>query len=147
MKIVLFFLLFHLSLFANCVTDTSFHCVKFIRAYDGDTVKVNIQGVHPLIGKRINIRVKGIDTPEIKAPKTVEGKCEKKKARIAQKLVNSLMKNAKKIEIKNIERDKYFRILADIYYDNNLLSKTLLKNKLAYEYHGGKKPKINWCSF
>ena len=41
-----------LLFFAECVTNDSFNCVEFINAYDGDTVKVNIKGVHPLIGKK-----------------------------------------------------------------------------------------------
>ena len=32
---------------------------------DGDTIKVTIDSVHPLLGDRIKIRVKDIDTPEI----------------------------------------------------------------------------------
>ena len=32
---------------------------------DGDTIKVTIDGVHPLLGERIKIRVRDIDTPEI----------------------------------------------------------------------------------
>ena len=43
---------------------------------------VNIPGVHPLLGNEIGIRVRGIDTPEIR------GKCEfeKRKAKEAQTL-------------------------------------------------------------
>jgi endonuclease YncB( thermonuclease family) len=133
--------LLNFNIHALCVTDTAFNCVDFIRAYDGDTIKVNIKGVHPLIGKRINIRVKGIDTPEIKT----KDKCEKTKARSARKLVNNLLRNAKKIEIKAVERDKYFRILGDVYYDGKLLSNVLLKNGLGYKYNGGTKHNIDWC--
>ena len=34
------------------------------KVIDGDTIKVTIDSVHPLLGDRINIRVKDIDTPE-----------------------------------------------------------------------------------
>ena len=141
MKYLLLIILFSFAAFGECVTDTSFHCVKYINNYDGDTVKFDIKGVHPLIGKKINVRIKGIDTPEIKT----KDKCEKDKGRNARRLVKNLLKNAKKIELKNIERDKYFRILSDVYYDGKLLSDILLKNKLAYRYNGGRKSIQDWC--
>jgi len=42
----------------------------YVSNYDGDTIKFDLPGLHPIIGKKINIRVNGIDTPEIR------GKCE-----------------------------------------------------------------------
>ena len=62
--------------------EKSFPCVKFIKNYDGDTLTVNIPGVHPLLGKKIRIRVNGIDTPEIRGRSV----CEKKKAKLAKRL-------------------------------------------------------------
>ena len=47
----------------------------YVRNYDGDTITFNLPGLHPIIGEKINIRVNGIDTPEIR------GKCEKEKIR------------------------------------------------------------------
>ena len=108
---------------------------EYVRNYDGDTITVNIPGWPGIIGKNITVRVKGIDTPEVK------GKSEKEKqlARTARRLVTSLLKNAKIIELRNMGRDKYFRILADVYYDNNNLAEILIKNKLAVSYDGGTK--------
>jgi micrococcal nuclease len=41
--------------------------------------------------------------------------------------------------------DKYFRIVADLYNeDNESLSIELIENGLAVSYHGGKKSK-DWC--
>jgi micrococcal nuclease len=56
-------------------------------------------------------------------------------------LVNSLLKNAKVIELKNMKRGKYFRIVADVYYDGKNLAEILIKNKLAVKYDGGTKTK------
>jgi micrococcal nuclease len=110
---------------------------KFVRNYDGDTITVNIQSYPPIVGKKISIRVNGIDTPEMrgKSPK------EKQLARTAKKLVSSLLKNAETIELKNMKRGKYFRIVADVYYDGKSLNEVLLKNKLAVPYYGGTKTK------
>lgn len=121
----------------------TFRCVKFIKNYDADTVTVEIPNVHPLLGEKISVRVAGIDAPEIKGVKP----CEKDAARTAQRLIESLLKNAKQIDLNHVGRDKYFRILADISADGKSVKETLLKNKLAYEYDGGTKPPIDWCRF
>lgn len=128
----------------NCLHDaTTFRCVKYLRNYDADTVTVRIPDVHPLIGENISVRVNGVDTPEIKGKLP----CEKSAAKTAKNLVENLMKRAKRIDLKNVGRDKYFRILADVEVDGQLLSSLLLKNHLAYEYHGETKAKTDWCEF
>ena len=126
----------------DCNHDKSaFRCVHYIKNYDADTITFDIPSVHPLIGEKISVRVRGLDTPEIKGKQP----CEKQAARAAQRLVENLMKNAKRIDLKNIDRDKYFRILADVVFDDKSLTDILLKNNLAYAYDGGTKEKIDWC--
>jgi len=117
----------------------NFDNVEYVRNYDGDTITVNIKGVHPLLGEKINIRVLGIDTPEIR------GKCanEKFRAQDAKFLVETMCRTAKKIESKNIGRGKYFRILADVYCDGVSIADTLINNGFAVKYDGG--TKIGWC--
>lgn len=126
----------------NCNHDANtFRCVKYIKNYDADTVTFDVPRVHPLIGKKMNVRVMGVDTPELRT----KNKCEKDKARNAKKLVANLLINAKRIDLTNIQRGKYFRVVADIIIDGKSLSHYLLKNGLAYAYDGGTKKKINWC--
>lgn len=128
---------------ASCLHGPkTFKCVKYLKNYDGDTVTFNISGIHPLFGQKINVRLYGVDTPEIRT----KNLCEKKQARVAKKLVSNLLKNAKRIDLENVKRDKYFRILADITFDNQSLSDVLIKNKLAYSYFGKTKLKPNWCN-
>ncbi|MEH0862303.1 thermonuclease family protein [Halobacteriovorax sp. DPLXC-1] len=126
----------------ECSHDASnFRCVKFVKNYDADTVTFDIPNVHPLIGSRINIRVSGVDTPEIRTKNT----CEKRKGYNAKKIVRSLLKNAKRIDLENVQRGKYFRVVADVKIDGQSLSFYLLKNGLAYAYDGGTKKKVDWC--
>lgn len=126
----------------SCSHDSkNFRCVKYIKNYDADTVTFNIPSVHPLIGDKINIRVLGVDTPEIRT----KNKCEKEKARNAKRLVKNLLKNAKRIDLTNVSRGKYFRVVADVIIDGKSLSYYLLKNGLAVAYDGGKKKAVNWC--
>lgn len=118
----------------------NFNDVEYISNYDGDTIKVNIKGLHPLIGKGITIRVNGIDTPEMK------GDCETSKimAKEAKSVVQNLLSSSKKIDLVNCKRGKYFRIVADVIADNINIGNLLLVKGLAVKYDGTTK-KQNWC--
>jgi endonuclease YncB( thermonuclease family) len=124
-------------------TINTFRCVDYVSNYDGDTIRFNIHDVHPLIGKNISVRVMGVDTPE----KNGKLPCEKEKARIAQRFVENMLKNAKKIELRDIGKDKYFRVLAKVNVDGKDLGDLLIKNKLALPYGGGTKTRTNWCNY
>jgi len=122
-------------------TKLTFKCVKYLYNYDGDTVTFHIPNVHPLLGDKMSVRLYGVDTPEIKGKDI----CEKRAAQVAKRLVQIELTNAKIIHLKNIQKGKYFRIVADIIYDGKSLSDLLISKKLAYRYYGDKKLKINWC--
>jgi len=108
--------------------------------YDGDTFRANIKDYPPIVGHRMAIRVKGIDTPEIR------GKCEIEKvlARKAKQQTVMMLRGAKTIELHNISRGKYFRLVADVYVDGVSLAEILIDSKLAVQYDGGTKTK-DWC--
>jgi endonuclease YncB( thermonuclease family) len=112
---------------------------KVISVYDGDTFRVDIDSLPPIVGKNIPIRVNGVDTPEIR------GKCEYEKnlAIEARDFVRAKLANAKEIKLTNLQRGKYFRVVANVLIDGVSLERELLDNKLAYEYGGGKK--LSWC--
>jgi len=40
--------------------------VEVISVYDGDTFKVNLTGEREIFGENLSIRLRGIDTPEIR---------------------------------------------------------------------------------
>jgi len=112
---------------------------KVINVYDGDTFRVNIDSLPPIVGKNIAIRVNGVDTPEIR------GKCqyEKNLALKARDFVRDRLANAKEIKLTNLQRGKYFRVVANVLVDGVSLERELLDNELAYEYSGGRK--LTWC--
>jgi endonuclease YncB( thermonuclease family) len=112
---------------------------KVISVYDGDTFRVNIDSLPSIVGKNIRIRVNGVDTPEIR------GKCqyEKNLALKARDFVRNKLANAKEIKLTNLQRGKYFRVVANVLVDGVSLEQELLDNELAYEYSGGKK--LSWC--
>jgi len=134
MKLILLFLI--------CVNLLSYEDVKveLVSVYDGDTFKVNIKNYPKIIGEKINIRIRGIDTAELRAG------CRKEKvfALLAKEYSKHRLSNAKIIKLKNFSRGKYFRIVADVYVDEVLLSQELLKKGYAVVYDGRKKLK-DWC--
>src|SRR6187402_2178366 len=103
--------------------------------YDGDTFSVSIEGWPAIVGQHIGVRVNGVDTPEMR------GQCERevRLARQAKQFTVSFLRNAKAIQLKNLARDKYFRIVADVYVDGKSLSQELIKNDLGYQYFGATK--------
>lgn len=87
------------------------------------------------------MRIRGIDTPEIK------GKCELEKelAKKAKEIVEERIPIGSTIILYNVSRDKYFRIDATIILaDGSYLDKVLIDNKLAYPYMG--ETKKSWCT-
>ena len=112
---------------------------RVISVYDGDTFRVDIDSLPPIVGKNIPIRLNGVDTPEI------QGKCqyEKDLALKARDFVRKKLANAKEIKLTKLQRGKYFRVVADVMIDGVSLEQELLDNELAYKYTGGKKS--SWC--
>lgn len=113
---------------------------EVLRVYDGDTFFVNIKGWPPIVGENIGIRIRGIDTPEIR------GKCPKEKelAVKARDFVNDLLSNASSIQLHNIERGKYFRVIADVLVDGIQLRAAIQESSFGRSYQGGSRR--GWCT-
>ncbi len=110
--------------------------LKVEKVYDGDTFFAHVKGHKPIDGKAVGIRIRGIDTPEMKDNRPGV----KKKARKAKEIVESEFAKAKKIHLYNVSmNDKYGRMLATVFCDRKDLAKILLEKKLAKSYDGGTK--------
>ncbi|HIA13512.1 MAG TPA: thermonuclease family protein, partial [Nitrospirales bacterium] len=85
--------------------------------------------------------IAGIDTPEIK------GKCQKETALAmqARNLVRRMLGQARRIDLLDVERGKYFRIVAKVVADGNDIGHTLIDRGMAVAYDGGKKV-TGWCA-
>lgn len=114
---------------------------EIVSIYDGDTFTVNIADWPSIIGQRMSVRIAGIDTPEMR------GRCEgeKHKARQAKQFTVAALRNANLVELRNLKRDKYFRLLSDVYVDGENLAQQLLSQGFAVPYSGY--TKINWCDY
>jgi endonuclease YncB( thermonuclease family) len=131
---------------------------RLVDVYDGDTVTC----IFPILKDnyyKFNLRLKGIDTAELKNSDLIA----KKKALEARHFILSsccdtynLKQDCSRHDIQNylkdnnvfvwvecFDFDKYGRVLANVYKepDSMSLSDLLLNCKLAYAYDGGKKAK------
>lgn len=113
---------------------------RVTNVYDGDTFRVDIDQWPALIGKNAPIRINNIDTPELRA------KCpsEKQLALKAKDFTKNKLNQATIIELKHLNRGKYFRITADVFIDGENLADSLLAAGFARVYTGRNK-KQSWC--
>lgn len=114
--------------------------VIFHGCYDGDTCTFTLPTVPPPFGNQIPVRLAGVDTPEL------HGRCDREKvlARKAQTVTATLLSEAKQVELVDMRRDKYFRILAGIRADGRDVARILVEQGLAVPYFGGTKT-AKWC--
>ena len=108
---------------------------EIIDIYDGDSFRCNIFSLPSIIGDNIGIRVLGVDTPEIRGKSAYE----KKLARDARDFTEMLLENAFEIKLINIQRGKYFRIMASVLMDGCDLADALINANLGRKYDGGKR--------
>ena len=111
---------------------------RVLSVYDGDTVKVEA-AMWPGLTWRGNVRVEGVDTPEIR------GKCEgeKRKAMAARDFVRESVGG--RITLVNVKRGKYAgRVVARIRLaDGTDLTEILIRAKHGRPYDGGRRQ--GWC--
>lgn len=119
---------------------------KVIKVYDGDTITIASKLPYdssPMY--RLSVRLNGIDTPEIKG-KGISDE-EKEAAKNVRDFIAELVLN-KYVSLKNIESEKYGRILADVYIGDIHLNELLIKERYAVKYDGGTKKKpTSWIKY
>lgn len=122
-------------------TQTTLKCVQVVRVYDGDSFFIDLPDQHPLFGKEMGVRVYGIDTPELRTKDT----CEKQQGKLAKKALQNIIAKAERVDLVDVKKDKFFRILAKVHVDGKPVASEMIRQGLAYEYYGTKKVKRNWC--
>ena len=115
-----------------------------IKVYDGDTITIASKlpyQTSPMF--RFSVRLHGIDCPEMKSNDENERIC----AELAKQEVTKLVMN-KVVTLKNLQTEKYGRILADVYIDDLHVNKHMIDKRLAVTYDGGtKKSPKNWMKY
>ena len=124
-----FLILFLFSI--NCLAAN----YKVISVYDGDTFKISFKDefiTNP------SVRIRGIDTPELGWRASC--KAENTSSINARNFLIGLILD-KEVRLENIGRDKYGRILADVFIENVDIGKVLIDKGFAKPYEVN----IDWC--
>ena len=112
------------------VYETAITNLILISVYDGDTFKISIPDYPPIVGSNISVRIKGIDSPEIRGG-TKESKENAQKSR---DYLENILRSGN-ISLHNISRDKYFRLLSEVRVDNIDVATLMIKNGYATNYY------------
>ena len=117
---------------------------KVVKVYDGDTITLATKLPYPESPVyRFQVRLTGIDTPEMKSHNESEKQC----AQLAKKLVSDLVLD-KIIELRDVQLEKYGRLLAKVYCEGVCINDLLCEKHLAVSYDGGtKKCPENWMEY
>jgi hypothetical protein len=106
---------------------------QVVKVYDGDTITIAAKMPYnyesPMY--RFSVRLNGIDTAEIKG-KTND---EREAARLAKVALETLILH-KQVSLRNIQTEKYGRILADVYLDDLHLNQMMIDKRFAVPYNG-----------
>lgn len=115
-----------------------------IKVYDGDTITIASKlpySTSPLY--RFSVRLNGIDCPEMKSKNQHEKEC----SLIAREELSKQILD-KIVTLRNIQTEKYGRILADVYIDDLCVNTYMLEKRLAVAYDGGtKNTPSNWMNY
>ena len=110
------------------------------KVIDGDTVKVEAR-LWPGIVAQINVRVRGVDTPEIRRAKC--GEYERQRGRAARDFVRGII--GKNVWLINVTHGKFGRrVVASVWLaDGRDLATLLIATGHGRPYRGGRRSK--WC--
>lgn len=113
--------------------------------YDGDTFTISLDYLPDVFGLQLPVRIKGIDTPEMRSScSTLEQRNREKELAIRSKeTLQAILQDARRIDLIDLGRDKYFRLLAIVIADGRNVSDILIEKGLAVPYDGG--TKVGWC--
>jgi micrococcal nuclease len=103
---------------------------KCIKVYDGDTMTVGLHFLNK--AHKFNLRLVGIDTPELRGAKANVAAAQKARDYVREKCLNKI------VQVKLLGKDKYGRLLASVYSDSVCINEQLLKEKLAVPYMANK---------
>ena len=117
---------------------------RVIKVYDGDTITIASHLPYndsPLF--RFSVRLNGIDTPEIKG----KNENEKKVASLARDALRDKIMQ-KDVKLMGVQSEKYGRVLATVYFNNENINQWMINEHYAVEYDGGtKKCPDDWLAY
>jgi len=112
---------------------------EVVKVYDGDTIYV-LAKPWPGILIKTKVRLRGIDTPEIRT----KCKSEKDAAKLAKKALDKLIGGERIVHLHNVQLGKYAgRVIADVNVSLGDAATILINAGYGRPYDGGKRK--SWC--
>ena len=114
---------------------------KVVKVHDGYTITIVTVLFNGDVSPKselykFNVRILGIDTPELKTKNVGE----KELGILAKNALSDKILN-KVVKLENVSYEKYGRILCNLFLDNVNVSEWLVSNNHAVVYNGGTKVK------
>jgi len=118
-----------------------FNFVKYLKTTGPASFLADIPGAHPLIGRRIEVVIKGIEVPS----KNASCKKERELAKKGTELLEFLLKQGREISLHKVERGRRFRLVATVLVNGRDIRKLLMAKGTAVINVNHQK-NHNWCS-
>lgn len=114
--------------------------------YDGDTIRVTINEWPPVIGERIPVRIAGIQSPERRSRCDTEAEKERERELAADARIYLVerLRSAETVELRQIERGSFFRVIAEVWVDGVNVGDEMLEAGHAVPYEPGQGGQ-QWC--
>jgi endonuclease YncB( thermonuclease family) len=113
---------------------------------DGDTFRAQIEDWPAIIGERIPVRIAGIQSPERRSRCDTEAEKtrERQLAADARIYLVERLRGADTIELRQIERGSFFRIIAEVWVDGENVGQEMIEAGHALPYQEGQGGNA-WC--
>jgi hypothetical protein len=133
-------LLFPTALFSANYGSVILDKENVLSVTDGQTFQVDIHQWQSVVGRNIEVRLRGVETPAI------DGECEQERALAvdARNFVHKLLMGAETIVLRDIGRGQSaFRLIADVTFDDIELAAAVLEAELGRPSDDAKEQV--WC--
>lgn len=113
---------------------------------DGDTFRATVDEWPAVIGERIPVRISGINAPERRSRCDTEAEKERERELAADARIYLVerLRGAETIELRQIERGSFFRIIAEVWADGENVGQEMLEAGHALPYVTGQSGQA-WC--
>lgn len=113
---------------------------------DGDTFRATVDEWPAVIGERIPVRISGINAPERRSRCDTEAEKERERELAADARIYLVerLRGAETVELRQIERGSFFRIIAEVWTDGENVGQEMIEAGHALPYREGQAGKA-WC--
>ncbi|WP_062359651.1 thermonuclease family protein [Vreelandella aquamarina] len=113
---------------------------------DGDTFRATVDEWPAVIGERIPVRISGINAPERRSRCDTEAEKERERELAAKSRIYLVerLRGAETVELRQIERGSFFRIIAEVWADDENVGQEMLEAGHALPYVAGQSGQA-WC--